>query len=253
MAKLEDLPPELLLEIGRYIRNRYRNSDLASLSLVSAYMRPIAQERLLEEPWFKLSNIHLFMAELHRQSWVIPKIRALELWSSEKGREITFDDHRGVLANLFNPPFAGRHQPRAHYPAVSCPMDLWIKLDHTGCANTAKRFAQSFADACEWNIALQHDVVPALLGLLLVSLPTLRALRSSATWLMDFPIITSVLSAEVITVTPWEWEHDWLKGVMVTLAAKLEVLEVPTNYSHMGFIGRPSITREDCHACRTLG
>ncbi|KAF2438398.1 hypothetical protein P171DRAFT_160178, partial [Karstenula rhodostoma CBS 690.94] len=83
-----------------------------------------------------------------------------------------------------------------------------------GCAETAKQFLKHNVHAQDWILALKHNVVPALLGLLLVSLPNLKALRCSALWIMDFPLLTSLISAKVTSV--------------------------PINHSHILFTGRPS-------------
>ncbi|KAL1606202.1 hypothetical protein SLS60_003603 [Paraconiothyrium brasiliense] len=238
MAAIEVLPPEILLEIGRQVRGRYRNSDLANLSLVSRQLRPVAQESLLQKPRLKLINIHLFMVELNRHSWIIPRIQDLELWSTDEGRELKYftlpDFPTGFFARV--PQRMMNHfLTQVKYSAVPCAPDISAKLDPKECADTIKRFSKSKAHEREWNMALEQDIVPALLGLLLVNLPKLKALRCAAVWLMDFPNLTSVLSAEVSLVVPSAWKHDWLAGTMDMLAEKLEEFEVPTNDFHMRF------------------
>ena len=230
MANFHDLPNELLLEIARQVRGRYRNSTLASLSLVSRKFRPIAQEALIQQPCFKITYIDRFMLEMFRQNYVIPKIQSLELWSTDENRRLKQD--LDVVQRQAAYQFS--------YKAVACPPDLMERFNLEGCHEMMKYYSKDKHDERKWLAALKSDVVPALLALLLVSLPKLKELRCVALWLMDFPILSAMRSVEVVDTHPFEWEHNFLAGVMEKVGPRLEVFEVPTNLSYMYFMGRPA-------------
>ncbi|KAF1968165.1 hypothetical protein BU23DRAFT_267909 [Bimuria novae-zelandiae CBS 107.79] len=183
MAKFQDLPDELLLEIASQILGRHRNSDLACHSLVSRQFRPIAQEALLQAPCFKLTNIHLFMLEMRRQEWVIPKIQALELWSTDKGRTLDVwkpEDFSIGARSAFGGRGVDNLLGRVKYTGVPCPAELRSRFNMESCIDTIRRFSVKPTHQLIWLAALNVDVAQALLGLLLVSLPNLKELRCAA-------------------------------------------------------------------------
>lgn len=239
MAKIQSLPNEVLLEIALRLYGRHRNSDLASLSLVSQQFRPVAQETLLQKPCFKLANIHKFLMEMFREDWVIPKIQSLELWSTHEGRGSKYRT-QDSFPHLGNQRLWHLLLMHPRYTAVPCPPDLRVELFFPGWKDTIKRFSKDQEGEMSWLKAFDNDVVPALLGLLLASLPNLKELRCAALWLMDFPIMHGLLSKEVTRTAPSRWRHRFLAGLVDKLASNLRVLEVPTNMTSMFFDYRPS-------------
>jgi hypothetical protein len=65
---INDLPDELLLNIGAHFTNLNRNRDLRNLALTSKKWKPIAQEWLLIEPRFNLTFIDGYMWEMGHRS-----------------------------------------------------------------------------------------------------------------------------------------------------------------------------------------
>lgn len=229
MAQFQDLPNKLLHEVARQVRGRYRNSTLVSLSLVCKKFQPIAQEAMLQRPCLQIANIHLFMLELGRHHWVIPRIQSLEFWSTDKGRRPRDGNDRVLI-------------PYPLYEDVICSPELRALFNEQVCYGLMKRFSKGESHVQIWMKALKLDVVQAALGLLIVSLPNLKEFRCAALWLMDFPILSTVMSPEVDGIRPlgWESKHAFFTGVMEKLAPNLEVLEVPANLSCMRALGRPS-------------
>lgn len=241
MAKITDLANELLLKVASHARGRHRNSDLTSLSLVSRRFRPIAQEALLQEPCFKLGLIHLFMLEASRKDWVIPKIRSLELWSTGEDRYDIRGNPLPGSSPLYNGPRRMGQTPRAaEYTKIPCPPEFFARIDWDSFLATINHFSARPEHVGLWLSALNEDVIQGLLGILLVSLPNLKELRCAAVWLMDFPLLSNILSAEVTGISDPECKHGYLAGVINALAPKLEILEVPTNRWQLDFYSRVS-------------
>ncbi|KAF2656419.1 hypothetical protein K491DRAFT_757524 [Lophiostoma macrostomum CBS 122681] len=221
MAHIDLLPNELLLEIGDRIRGPHRNSDLASLSLVSRRLRPIGQENLLCEPAFNLTHLHTFLRELGHHYYLIPKIKCLEILSSAKGRV----PHQELLnVDL------GAALEVEEYPALPCPWELFALSNFRArCVDVINYFLKEGDYRRNWHTALNADIVQALLGVLLVILPNLKSLHIGASWLMDWPIFSSLTPPGVKIVEPEGWDHKWLSPVLQKLQAELQALEFPAD------------------------
>jgi hypothetical protein len=131
--------------------------------------------------------------------------------------------------------------PRASvYTKIPCPPEFSAQIDWDSFLAIIKNFSARPEHVGLWLSALKEDVIQGLLGILLVSLPNLKELRCAAVWLMDFPLLSNILSAEVIGLSDPEWKHGYLAGVINALAPKLEILEVPTNRWQLDFYSLPS-------------
>ncbi|KAF2822853.1 hypothetical protein CC86DRAFT_385050 [Ophiobolus disseminans] len=220
---LDDLPDELWLCIAAQFTHLSRNGDLASLALVSKRWRPIAQEWLLKEPCFKLTHIDKYLWEIGHRDHLLPQIRTLEIHSSSEGR--IQRDTNGM--------------PKREYTAVSSPaFPLWELKFVEKCQEVIAHLADDKRNERRWSNALAEDVVPALFGVLLCTLPNLRELILGDCWLMDMPIFASMVSPDINGASPHLWHHTYLNSVLATLLPKLEVLDVPADMSSLWFSSR---------------
>ena len=99
------------------------------------------------------------------------------------------------------------------------------------CKNIIDHWAENAAHKFLWHDAMETDVVPALFGVLVCSLPNLKELRLGEGWLLDFPVFSRLLSAEAQAYSYWprNWDHRYLSSALEAIAEKLEVLEVPAD------------------------
>ncbi|KAF2184165.1 hypothetical protein K469DRAFT_751193 [Zopfia rhizophila CBS 207.26] len=86
-----------------------------------------------------------------------------------------------------------------------------------------------------------HDVIQAVLGILLVILPNLKELYLAENWLMYFPIFEDALSEDIYYMSPSRWDHPFLVDILHRLYPKLEVLEFPTDLAGLRFPYRRSV------------
>lgn len=234
---LPDLPTELLLHICDFIQGPNRNTNLASLALVSRRLRPVAQEQLLCRPSFKLTHIHTFLRELGHHHTLIPKIKRLEIFSSTTGR----------IQELPPPPEDDSDEaqdayfeslPDFEYPALPCPREVFMEPGFRArCTDVINYFLNDEQEDIkkDWLAALNSDIVPALLGVLLVLLPNLKELHIATSWLMDWPIFSSLRASELRDWEPWGWEHTWMDPIMEHVQGRLEVLEFPADLTELRF------------------
>lgn len=91
------------------------------------------------EPRFNLIKIPLFMSELGRHDWAVPKIRTLELWSTDKGRA----QEQNRLPFRF--PMLEEHPGNfpVMYPAVRHPPHSSVTPDQKRYIDTIKRFSKN--------------------------------------------------------------------------------------------------------------
>ncbi|KAH4087173.1 hypothetical protein HBI55_240290 [Parastagonospora nodorum] len=193
-----DLPTELLFQIGAHFTHNDRNQDVLQLSLVSKRWRNIAQEWLIKAPRFKLTHVDKYISQLIRHERLQPQVTSLEICS--------LSEHR---------------IPRNQY-------GLAIRLYHPTRAPVGADPDFIASDALQWKVAMRQDCLPALLAVLVSMLSNLRELKLGNTWLMDFPILSKMLSPNVIasSMIPSPWLHPWLEGIKDTLRPKLAVLRV---------------------------
>jgi hypothetical protein len=212
---IQSLPPEILLLIGAHFTHHKRNTDLTSLALVSHTWRIIAQEWLLKAPRFNLTYIDAYIWHLNHHPHLHAQIHSLEIFSASEGR-IARNEH-GV--------------PKREYIATRAP--TYWNLDFVAkCTKVIERHAADKNCARRWTAALHDDCVSALFGVLVCMLPNLSELRLGNTWLMDFPILSFILSPDITFVSPAEWRHRFLVGV---LPSKLRVLDVPADMTSSFF------------------
>ncbi|KAF2646444.1 hypothetical protein P280DRAFT_464668 [Massarina eburnea CBS 473.64] len=223
MASINNLPDELLHCIAKNSEGRFRNTDLANLSLVSRRLTAIAQEVLICDPRLQLGQIHNYLRTLsHHMSWA-PKIQRLEIWSNLENRG------QPELNAL------GRALVR-RVPRVEAAQDFWLSNTEffDWCLSTITQHASHSLYELEWGRALNSDMVPAFLGILFVSLPGLKELKISATWLMDFRIFSGLLVDTGRIMMPFNWDQvDFLASVLPLLQSRLETLEFPTNNRYL--------------------
>jgi hypothetical protein len=224
-ATLHDLPDELLLHIGAQFTHLRRNHDLSALSLVSRKWRTIAQEWLLKAPRFNLTYIDLYLWELAHKPHLIPQIHTLEIWGTSAGR-VTRDEH-GLSVKKYT-------------PTPAPPLLLRRQLFLEKCVEVIEHYGDTPRHKHKWRDALQDDVVPALFGVLMCILPNLTSLKLGNAWLMDFPIFSQILSADVRAdyYSPNGWRHRYLAGPLGVVAGKLEVLEIPADMTALYFCSR---------------
>jgi hypothetical protein len=217
-----DLPDELLLNIGAQITHLSRNCDLASLSLVSKKWRIVAQEWLLKKPRFNLTHIDKYLWEIGHHAHLLPQIRSLEIWSKSENRI----------------PRNSAHQPEREYKPIAALS--WDPAFVAKCKELINIYARDQPHARKWHIALDQDCIPALLGVLICTLPNLRELRLGDTWLMDIPLMSVMVSPDVKShrMLPREWRHGFLAGAVKTLHTRLHVLEVPADMTCIWFLSR---------------
>ncbi|KAH7091612.1 hypothetical protein FB567DRAFT_519048 [Paraphoma chrysanthemicola] len=220
---LHDLPDELLLNIGAQITHRRRNIDLASLSLVSSIWRPIAQEWLLKKPRFNLTYIDKYLWEVGHHAHLLPQIQSLEIWSKSELR-VHYSPTTGA--------------PYREYDAITA-LD-WYPSFVAKCDELIEDYALDKQHARKWRDALHDDCVPALLGLLICTLPNLQTLHLGDAWLMDIPLMSVMISPEAKqhTMLPLEWLHSFLAGAANTLYSSLQVLDIPADMSSIWFLSR---------------
>jgi hypothetical protein len=227
---IDDLPAELLLNIGAQFTNLRRNWDLASLALVSKRWRLIAQECLLIEPRFNLAFIDRYMSEMGHRSQLLGKVKSLEIWSKSEGRttKTRYISRTGAYVYLTDV---------AYIPTVAPDRIIQDVVFMETCKNMIQHYAATEPHAMDWNYALSDDIVPALFGVLLCALPNLRELKLGDAWLMDFPVFASTRSASALANSshPLDWEHDFLGGALTAKLPHLTVLEIPTDMTALLF------------------
>lgn len=238
MAALLSLPNELLIQVANHFYGRNRNRNLASLSLVCRRFRNLAQEELLCAPRFRLAYIHKYLWELGHHSAIIPRIRRLEIFSTSDGRR------------KLPPP--GRHYipevDYSAYPAVKCPPEVFAEEDFISkCREMIEYFTQEKTHCrLEWLQALEQDIVPALFGVLIVSLPNLRELCLGATWMMDFPVFSLLQFIHISPgrpriLRPKEWRKLWMNDIILLMGKRLRVLEFPADLRGLCFGNRAAV------------
>lgn len=222
---MRDLPDEVFLNIGSHFTHLDRNRDLTNLALVSRRWRPIAQEWLLKEPRFNLTYIDQYMWELGHHSQLLGQVRTLEIWSTSEGR--VRRNNRGISVKEYVP--------------INAPLRLLLRQEMMQkCAAIVVHFSEKVEDADKWLAALRKDIVPALFGVLLCILPNLINLKLSNTWLMDFPMFSTLLSNDPRPswYIPEAWKHDFLAGALAPVLPRLQYLEVPADMVAMYFPSR---------------
>ncbi|CAE6998800.1 hypothetical protein CFE70_000739 [Pyrenophora teres f. teres 0-1] len=213
-ATLNDFPDEIFLRIGAQFTGVSLNRDLANLALVSPRWRMVAQEWLLKEPRFNITYIYKYMCELGHRPKLTGRVKKLEIWSTSEGR-IAYDDD-------YPPKLLG-------YQPVKAPKEMTSAFEFmTQCRAIVKHFALNETDRDMWMRALDEDVIPALFGILLCTLPNLKELRLGYGWLMDFPIFSNMLATEDRFI-PKTWMRGFLAGPLELLYSRLAVLEVPAD------------------------
>lgn len=232
MVTLLSFPTELLLCISSHNTSLSKNGDLASLSLVCHRFRPIAQEVLLCNAAFKLTHIHEYLWQLGHHSHLIPKIHRLQLYSYTEGR---IDVPPGLSSYVHDVNW------NAEYPAIRCPATITRDKNFMAkCEEIIKFYGdqKSILTGYEWREALDDDIVQALFSILIVSLPNLKELRVSTTWLMDMPVFSTLLIPHASGPTflkPRQWRKPWMIHILNALKRRLEVLEFPANMDYMLF------------------
>ncbi|KAH5301855.1 hypothetical protein HBI67_029710 [Parastagonospora nodorum] len=220
-----DLPTELLFQIGAHFTHNDRNQDLLQLSLVSKRWRNIAQEWLIKAPRFKLTHVDKYISQLMRHERLQPQVTSLEICS--------LSEHR-IPRNQYGLAIRLYHPTRA---PVGADPDFIARCE--SIINTAycQQIRIGSTDALQWKVAMRQDCLPALLTVLVSMLPNLRELKLGNTWLMDFPIFSTMLSPDVVasSMIPSPWLHPWLEGIKDTLRPKLAVLNVPADMSCLHF------------------
>ncbi|KAH3993078.1 hypothetical protein HBI10_208850 [Parastagonospora nodorum] len=216
-----DLPTELLFQIGAHFTHNDRNQDVLQHSLVSKRWRNIAQEWLIKAPRFKLTHVDKYISQLIRHERLQPQVTSLEICSLSEHR-IPRNQY-GLAIRLYHPTRA----PVGADPDFIARCESIINTAY--CQQT--RIGNS--DALQWKVAMRQDCLPALLAVLVSMLSNLRELKLGNTWLMDFPILSKMLSPNVIasSMIPSPWLHPWLEGIKDTLRPKLAVLNVPADMS----------------------
>jgi hypothetical protein len=179
-----------------------------------------------------LSHVHHYLWEIAHHPHYIPRIFRLELWSSNNGR-LQPDQWHTHTSNL---PLS---EVAKTYPAIPFPQHLHPQTEFfTQCFNIFNHYARP-DEGSEWAREVQKDVVPTMLGVLLLALTSLKELKCAASWLMDFPFFSNCRTGQVTMTFPEGWRHAYLGCVLKVLEKKLEVLEFPTNLGHMAFTPRP--------------
>ncbi|KAF2714504.1 hypothetical protein K504DRAFT_496432 [Pleomassaria siparia CBS 279.74] len=247
MPQLSDLPTEILLEIAAYLDDSTRNRCLRALALTASVFRPIAQEMLLCAPSFHITYIHDYMWQLGHYPGFERKIKKLEILSSSEGRGVK--DSRGIPAFAYPATQCGDFM---HGVFFCCLVLSYAPADTSSppvvfengrrkfkqkCQEVARYFAGNQLDMLRWWGALDDDIVAALVGVLLVSLPSLEELYLGASWLMDFPFFSGTLNP-MITYRwmPWGWRHNWLTAALLpNLCPRLKVLEFPSDLDNFCF------------------
>jgi hypothetical protein len=221
---INDLPDELLLNIGAHFTNLNRNRDLRNLALTSKKWKPIAQEWLLIEPRFNLTFIDGYMWEMGHRSHLLSRVKKLEIWSRSEGRtsKTRHVNRIGVYVYLtdviYNPTPAPDHiTQQAEFMEI--------------CKTVIQHYAANKRHAKDWINSITTDVVAALFGVLLCVLPNLRELNVSDAWLMDSPFFANTRSSSAIANPPhpWLWRHSFLSGALAATLPRLTVLEVPSD------------------------
>ncbi|CAN9431347.1 unnamed protein product [Alternaria alternata] len=191
---INDLPDELLLNIGAHFTNLNRNRDLRNLALTSKKWKPIAQEWLLIEPRFNLTFIDGYMWEMGHRSHLLSRVKKLEIWSRSEGRtsKTRHVNRIGVYVYLtdviYNPTPAPDHiTQQAEFMEI--------------CKTVIQHYAANKRHAKDWINSITTDVVAALFGVLLCVLPNLRELNVSDAWLMDSPFFANTRSSEATHIT----------------------------------------------------
>lgn len=223
---MQDLPDELLLQIGSHFVHLNRNSDLARLAFVSRKCRNVAQEWLLKIPRFNLTHIDKYLWELAHHEYLQPQIRSLEIWSKSENRL----------------PRDGKGRIIREYRPIPAP-NTWNPKFVDKCNEIIEHFALDNKSKSKWAIALQNDCIPALLGVLICVLPNLKQLKLGNTWLLDFPMFSDMLSGgNASRMLPWGHESTFMEGQLQLLLQKLEYLDVSADMSCTWFHSRVTTT-----------
>jgi hypothetical protein len=257
-----DLPTEVLLEIGNHFHGLDQNSNLKSLSLVNQRFRSVAQEKLLCNPSFHLTHIYNYMFELGQNTRLLGKVQKLEIFNSREGQS----KHRVSYGNYPTwSQYLARYTIYDSYPQAPSPLYMTECTDIMDAfKNVIGHFTREGHNIqtrddriaqLEWLNALEDDDVHGLLGILLVALPNLKELCIGATWLMDFPIFSHILTNTTTCLAPLEWSRRWTKVPLATLFDKLEVLELPADITGLLFSrpGRDLLNLHPFHKLKHLG
>lgn len=225
---MNDLPDELLLQIGAHFTHLDRNSDLARLALVSQRWRHVAQEWLMKAPRFNVMYIDEYLWELAHHEHLQPQIRSVEIWSSSKDRHRPLRDASGRNLRTYRP--------------IEAPTG-WDPLFTRRCDEIINHFALDKNTKKEWVAALQEDCVPALFGVLISVLPNLKELRLGNTWLMDFPIFCCLNAGDALSfMLPLNLHHGFLNSPLQQMLSRLEILDVSADITGTFFFSRTTTT-----------
>lgn len=163
-----DLHDEIWLQISAHFTDLDRNRDLSNLSLLSKKWQAVAQEWMLKVPRFRLTNIDKYLWEIAHYEELHAQIRTLEIYSYSEGREL-----RGT-----------NNRPSYKYTPTT-KLTSWEFKILSKCCEVIKIHSSDNKHTLEWLTDLYDDCVPALLGILICTVPNLRELKLGNTWLMD--------------------------------------------------------------------
>ncbi|RAR10727.1 hypothetical protein DDE82_001118 [Stemphylium lycopersici] len=228
------LPNELLLNIAAQITHLDRNWDLANLALVSKRWRAVAQEWLLKEPRFHVHFMQRYMCEVRKRQELLVQVKTVEIWSNSqelKERQKNHSERKHGSSSAIRP---------KSYLSISAPECMTRDADFMEtCTEIIERKSSNAEDQEDWNSALETDVIPSLFSVLLCMLPNLRELKLSDAWMIDFPFLTTALSASatqnIIMPLDWAGKRGYQSDAIAALFTRLTVLEIPTDMTAMCF------------------
>ncbi|KNG46391.1 hypothetical protein TW65_87031 [Stemphylium lycopersici] len=214
------LPNELLLNIAAQITHLDRNWDLANLALVSKRWRAVAQEWLLKEPRFHVHFMQRYMCEVRKRQELLVQVKTVEIWSNSQELKERQKNH----------------SERKHGSTSAIRPKSYLSISAPECMTRDADFMETCTEIIERK---KTDVIPALFSVLLCMLPNLRELKLSDAWMIDFPFLTTALSASatqnIIMPLDWAGKRGYQSDAIAALFTRLTVLEIPTDMTAMCF------------------
>lgn len=209
-----DMPDELLHLVARHLRSSKTNDALLCYALVNRNTAPFATEVLLKEPRFNICNLGVYLHKMFQHPHLRRQVRELEMYDYRNTDELLKYCNNDIYPrHCWSDPGTLNHDPKfANF-----------------VEDVVDEFALTAEDKTEWLDALDNDVLPACLGVLICVLPKLEVFDLYETWLVTQPMFSTILATDVVQAgySPGAWDQSYLAGVMQVFQQRLQVLYMP--------------------------
>ncbi|OAL51567.1 hypothetical protein IQ07DRAFT_506101 [Pyrenochaeta sp. DS3sAY3a] len=211
----DDLPDELVHLVARHLRSSKRNDALLCFALVNRRTSIFAKEVLLKEPRFNICYLGSYLHELFRAPQIRRQVVELEMYDTRAyGELLKYSSHDLYPRHRWGDPGTLNNNPK---------FAAFVR-------EVVDKFALTEGHKAEWLHALDNDVLPACLGVLVCVLPKLKVLDLLETYLVTQPMFSNILATDVVRAgySPEAWRQPYLAGAMKVLQQRLQVLLMPS-------------------------